>query len=250
MMLQARLLRLPSQGQPGTVCTTGMPPPKPRPLPRPVVTTAALPQPVKAAHPAAAANLGKLPQPKITHYGPTPPAWQMSSAQRGASGQQGGQNATKQALLQPSAIAHIQLGSSANPAEPKTFQGGERSEGAQGHVQRKVASSGLAQSGPQAGAGQPIREHAASAAPAQAASTQAKGSEQSSSAAAAAAALAPQCLSREFAILCTSCSSVSGPVQLAVWLAMRCVSRVVLLLQLRAGTTAGLSSLTCAFKHK
>ena len=250
MMLHARLLKQPSQGPPRNVCTTSMPPPKPPPPPRPGIPTAALPPPVKAAHPAAAAHTGNLLCPKIARYGSASPAWRMSSAQRGGRGQQGGQSAAKQALLQPSATARIQLGSSADPAGAKTFQGGEQSkQGAHGHAHRQVSDSGLAQSGPQVGPGQPSREHAASAAPAQSASTQPKGSEQSS-AAAAAAARAPQWLSREFAIQCTTSFSVTGCMQLAAWLAMCCVSTAAMLPRLRAGTTAGLSHLACAFHEK
>ena len=200
MRLQARLLKLPSRGQPGAVCSIGMPPPKPpppvltrasqgqprnvgttgmlppKPLPppRPVITTAALPPPVKAAHLAAAAHLGKLQQRKTApNLGPTFPGWRRISMQRAGGGQQGSQNAAKQALLQPSATAHIQLLSSANTAVAKIFRSGKGSEqGAQGHAQRQVSNSGpLAQRGSQAGAGQPSRGHAASTVAAQSALT-------------------------------------------------------------------------------
>ena len=174
MRLQARLLKLPSRGQPGAVCSIGMPPPKPQPPPRPVITTAALPPPVKAAHLAAAAHLRKLQQlKKAPNLGPTTPGWRRISTQRAGGGQQGSQNAAKQALLQPSATAHVQLLSSAVPAGAKAFKGGVWSQqGAQGHAQRQVPNSGLAQRGSQAGAGQPSREHAVSAAAAPSASSQ------------------------------------------------------------------------------
>ena len=215
------MLRLPSQGQPRNVCTTGMPPPKPLPPPRPGITMAALPAPGKAAQVAAAAHTGRLPQPKLAPgHGPSPPAWRMSSAQRGASGQQGVQYAARQGPPQPSATAHVQLASSANAAGAKALKWGQQSgQGAQGHAQRQVSNSGLTWSRPQAGAGQPSREHAASAAPHQPACSQPERS-QHLSAAATAPALASQRPSRKFLKLCMLCFSVTSAVQLAVWLAV------------------------------
>ena len=248
MILHAHMRKLPSQGQPSIACTTGMPPPRLPPRPRPVIAPAALRPPVKAARPFAAAHAAKVLQPAIVQGNvPIFPAWQVSSTQQGAGCQQGGQNAAKQALLQPAATAHIQLVSSVNPADPKAFKGGKRSkQDAQGHAQGQVSNSGLAQSMPRAGVRQPSGEHAASAAPAQSAVSQLKGSEQ----AAAAAARAPQWPSREFAI---SCMTASLSLALCSWqYGWQCAAwaHFQVLLQLRAETTAGLLHFTSAFHNE